>query len=61
MAVLPSTYENLVFEGGGPKDAAFAGAIEILSQHGLYDDIRLFNEKVRDQGHDTVHLAERRG
>lgn len=33
-------YRNLVFEGGGPKDAAFAGSIEVFDRHGFYDDIR---------------------
>ena len=31
--------ENLVFEGGGPKDAAFAGAIQVLDELGHYEHV----------------------
>ncbi len=39
MAARPGTYKNLVFEGGGPKDAAFAGAIQVLDELGHYERV----------------------
>lgn len=34
-----TVYKNLVFEGGGVKGAAFAGAIQVLKEHNLLKDI----------------------
>ena len=33
------TYKNLVFRGGGVKGIAYAGAIDVLNEKGLYDGI----------------------
>ena len=33
-------FENLVFEGGGVKGAVYAGCIQVLSEHGLYDQVK---------------------
>ncbi|WP_434927365.1 patatin-like phospholipase family protein [Shewanella sp. HL-SH2] len=32
-------YKNLVFEGGGVKGAAYAGAMRVLGELGLYDNV----------------------
>jgi NTE family protein len=39
VAAQAGSYKNLVFEGGGPKDAAFAGAIQVLDELGHYAGI----------------------
>ena len=36
---MPIQFRNLVFEGGGVKGIAYIGAMQILSQRGLLDDI----------------------
>ena len=33
-------FRNLIFEGGGVKGIAYVGAMQVLSQRGLLDDIR---------------------
>ncbi|MGB1241531.1 MAG: patatin-like phospholipase family protein [Chitinophagales bacterium] len=35
-----SSFENLVFEGGGVKGSAYAGCIQILAEQGLYDQVK---------------------
>lgn len=35
-----SQFRNLVFEGGGVKGIAYAGALEVLEQHNILPDIR---------------------
>ncbi len=32
-------YSNLVFKGGGAKGCAYSGCIEVLVEHGIYDNI----------------------
>lgn len=33
-------YENLVFEGGGVKGSAYAGCIQVMAEHNLFDNVK---------------------
>lgn len=37
---MPTQFRNLVFEGGGVKGIAYVGAMQILAQRGIMDDVR---------------------
>lgn len=37
---MSNTYTNLVFEGGGVKGIAYAGALQVLGEHGILTNIK---------------------
>jgi NTE family protein len=37
---MPAQFRNLIFEGGGVKGIAYVGAMQILDQRGILDEIR---------------------
>jgi NTE family protein len=37
---MPYHFQNLVFEGGGVKGIAYAGALQVLEAKGILNDIR---------------------